>query len=86
MRVVTIGATFTKLSAPELMPLRPLGAPVEELGDIRAELMALFEKQLEALERDTFVGLTEIERIEYAARHDRIQELHAKLGRFKTAA
>ena len=60
--------------------------PVEDLEQIRAELVALFQKQLEALEVDTFVGLTDLERIEYAARHDRIQELHAKLGRFKTAA
>ena len=68
------------------MPLRPLGAPVEEFEEIRAELFALFQKQLEALELDTFVGPTELERIEYATRQDRIQQLHAKLGRFKTAA
>ena len=60
--------------------------PVEDLEQIRTELIALFQKQLEALERDTFVGLTDVERYEYAARHDRIQELQAKLGRFKTAA
>ena len=60
--------------------------PVEDLEQIRVELVALFQKQLEALELDTFVGLTDLERIEYAAKHDRIQELHAKLGRFKTAA
>ena len=60
--------------------------PVEDLEQIRAELVALFEKQLEALERDTFVGLTDVERYEYDARHDRIHELHAKLGQFKTAA
>ncbi len=53
---------------------------------IRAELLALFERRVEALERDTFVGLTDVERYEYAARHDRIHELHAKLGQFKTAA
>ena len=60
--------------------------PVEDLEQIRAELVALFQKQLEALELDTFDGLTDLDRIEYAARHDRIQELHAKLGSFKTAA
>jgi hypothetical protein len=83
---VTLRATFTELSAPELLPLRPLGTPVEELEDIRAELIALFHKQLQALDRDTFVGLTEAERHEYDARHARLQELHAKLGRFKIAA
>ena len=60
--------------------------PVEDLEQIRVELVALFQKQLEALELDTFVGLTDLERIEYTVRHDRVQELHAKLGRFKTAA
>jgi hypothetical protein len=68
------------------MPLRPLRKPVEELEDIRAELIALFQKQLEALELDTFVGLTNLQRSEYAVRNDRISELHAKLGRFKPAA
>jgi hypothetical protein len=68
------------------MPRRPLGAPVEELEEIRAELIVLFQKQLEALERDTFVGLTNVERYDYDVRHDRIHELHAKLGQFKTAA
>ncbi|HMH01786.1 MAG TPA: hypothetical protein VK555_10255 [Terriglobales bacterium] len=60
--------------------------PVEDLEQIRTELVALFQRQLEALERDTFVGLTVVERFEYDARHDRILELQAKLGQFKTAA
>ena len=60
--------------------------PVEDLEQIRTELVALFQRQLEALERDTFVGLTDIERYQYDARHNRIHELHAKLGQFKTAA
>jgi hypothetical protein len=59
---------------------------VEDLEQIRAELLALFQKQIEALERDTFVGLTVVERSQYDVRHDRIQELHAKLGQFKNAA
>jgi len=53
---------------------------------MRAELLVLIEKQVEALERDTFVGLTDVERYEYDARHDRIHELNAKLGQLKTAA
>ena len=59
---------------------------MEELEDIRAELIALFQKQLQALELDTFVGLTNVERSEYEARNDRIRELQAKLGRLKLAA
>jgi len=46
--------------------------PVEDLETIRAELVALFQRQVEALQRDTFVGLTDVERYEYDARHDRI--------------
>ena len=60
--------------------------PVEDLEQIRAELLALIEKQVEALERDTFVGLTDVERYEYDARQERIHELHAKLEPLKTAA
>ena len=59
---------------------------VENLEQIRTELLALIEKQVEVLERDTFVGLTDVERYEYDARQDRIHELHAKLGQLKTAA
>jgi hypothetical protein len=59
---------------------------VEDLEQIRAELVALFQKQIEALERDTFVGLTVVERSQYDARHERIQELHANLAQFKIAA
>jgi hypothetical protein len=51
-----------------------------------AQLLALLRKQIEALERDTFVGLSYLERYEYDARHDRIRELNAKLGQFKAAA
>ena len=60
--------------------------PVENLEQIRAEVLALIERQVEALERDTFVGLTDVERYEYDARHDRIRELHAKMGQFKAGA
>jgi len=59
---------------------------VEELEKIRTELLALLRKQIEALELDTFVGLSDLERYEYDARHDRIRELNAKLGQFKAAA
>ena len=60
--------------------------PVEDLEQIRTELLALIEKQVEVLERGTFVGLTDVERYEYDARQERIHELHAKLGQLKTAA
>ena len=60
--------------------------PVEDLEQIRAELVALLGKQLQALELDIFVGLSDRERYEYDARQERIHELHAKLGQLKTAA
>ena len=74
------------VAAGQEKPLRPLVRPVEDLEQIRAEVLALIERQVEALERDTFVGLTDVERYEYDARQDRIHELHAKLGQLKTAA
>ena len=60
--------------------------PVEDLEQIRAELVALLGKQLQALELDIFVGLSDRERYEYDARQHRIHELHAKLEPLKTAA
>ena len=78
--------TFAQLSAPQLVPASSTVRPVEDLEEIRAELIALLQVQIKALERDTFVGLTDTERYQYDARHNRIQELHAKLGQFKTAA
>jgi hypothetical protein len=59
---------------------------VEDFEEIRAELIALLQVQIKALEQDTFVGLTDVERHQYDARHNRILELHAKLGQSKTAA
>ena len=59
---------------------------MEERKEIHAELIALLRKQIEALERETFVGLSDLERYEYDARHERIRELNAKLGQFKAAA
>jgi hypothetical protein len=44
------------------------------------ELVQLMEKQIEILEKETFVGVTDAERRDYEERQDRIDEL---CGQFK---
>ncbi|MGH9498976.1 MAG: hypothetical protein ACRD3L_07510 [Terriglobales bacterium] len=60
--------------------------PVEDLTEIRAELIQLLQKQLETLDLAAFVALTDAEWDEYDARHNRIRELQAKLRPLKNAA
>lgn len=48
--------------------------PVED------ELFDLLRKQVEALELDAYVGLTDEERSEYYKRRERIRDLEAKMG------
>ena len=43
------------------------------------ELVQLMEKQIDSLERETFGGLTDVERGEYEERQERIDELCDKL-------
>ncbi len=51
-----------------------MGNPVED------ELFDLLRKQIEALELDAYVGLTDGERSEYYKRRERIRDLEAKMG------
>jgi hypothetical protein len=51
-----------------------MGNPVED------ELFDLLRKQVEALELDAYVGLTDAERREYYSRRERIRDLAAKMG------
>jgi len=51
-----------------------MGNPIED------ELFDLLRKQVEALELDAYVGLTDAERSEYYKRQERIRDLHAKMG------
>ena len=53
---------------------------------VRHELTELIQKQIDAIEKETFGGTTEAERREYDERRIRIDELHDELTRFKTAA
>jgi hypothetical protein len=45
----------------------------------RAELVTLLQKQVEALELETYVGLTDAELREYYRRQERIRDLKASL-------
>jgi hypothetical protein len=47
---------------------------------LQAEFVDLLRKQVEALELDTYVGLTEEERSEYYKRQERIRDLDAKMS------
>ena len=53
---------------------------------LQNEFVDLLRKQVEALELDAYVGLTEIERSEYYKRQERILELDAKLGKSSNSA
>jgi hypothetical protein len=45
----------------------------------RAELVSLLQKQVEALEVETYVGLTDAELCEYDKRQERIRDLDGSL-------
>jgi hypothetical protein len=47
---------------------------------LKAEFVDLLRKQVEALELDTYVGLTDEERSEYYKRQERILDLDAKMS------
>ena len=47
---------------------------------LQAEFVDLLRKQVEALELDTYVGLTDKERSEYYKRQERIHDLDAKMS------
>jgi hypothetical protein len=47
----------------------------------QAEFVDLLRKQVEALELDAYVGLTDEERSEYCGRQERIRDLDAKLSK-----
>ena len=51
------------------------------VAELQTELVQLLYKQIEALELDTCVGLTDAELREYDERQERVRELHAELER-----
>jgi hypothetical protein len=52
----------------------------ESVKELKAEFVDLLRKQVEALELDTYVGLTDEERSEYYKRQERIRDLDAKMS------
>ena len=48
--------------------------------ELRAEFVELLRKQVEALELEAYVGLTDEERSEYYERQERIRDLDAKIS------
>lgn len=51
----------------------------DSVDQLRAEFLTLLQKQVEALELDTYVGLTDPELREFYNRQERICELKASL-------
>ena len=62
---------------PVLGKERRMGESVKEL---KAEFVDLLRKQVEALELDTYVGLTDEERSKYYKRQERIRDLDARMN------
>lgn len=58
----------------------------DRVEELRAEFVDLLQKQVEALEVDTYVGLTDAERREYYKRQERILDLDAEISRFSDSA
>jgi hypothetical protein len=52
----------------------------DSVKKLKAEFVDLLRKQVEALELDTYVGLTDEERSEYYKRQERILDLDAKMS------
>jgi len=51
----------------------------DSVKKLQAEFVDLLRKQVEALELDSYVGLTDEERGEYYERQERIRDLDAKM-------
>jgi hypothetical protein len=49
--------------------------------ELHAEFIDLLRKQVEALELDTYVGLTDEERNEYYGRQERIRDLDVRMSK-----
>ena len=52
----------------------------DSVKKLQAEFVDLLRKQVEALELDAYVGLTDDERSEYYGRQEHIRDLDAKLS------
>lgn len=55
------------------------------VGEIAGEMDALFQRQIQLMKSETFIGLTPLERQEYEVITGRIAALFRELGRLKRA-
>lgn len=58
-------------------------APPRSVREIAAEMDRLFQRQIDLMKSETFVGLTPSERAEYERIGERIRGLFGELARFK---
>ena len=55
-------------------------------AELSRELIQLMEKQIYSLEKETFLGVTELERREYEQRQERIDDLCDELRQTQPSA
>jgi len=66
-----------------MKPPRVLTTTARTVAEIAAEMDQLFQRQIELMKSETFVGLTPPQRAEYDEIGERIRELFAELAKFK---
>jgi len=79
LSLALIHPTFARLFAREPKRLR-WRLMEDSVQKLQAEFVDLLRKQVEALELDAYVGLTDEERSEYYERQERIRDLDAKIS------
>jgi len=78
-----VGRTNLALTPVAMKPRLVMTAPTRTVREIAAEMDQLFQRQIELMKSETFVGLTPSERAEYERIGERIRELFGELARFK---
>jgi hypothetical protein len=76
------GAAIKYIPLVPLRPPKPLhgkGRMEHSVEELQTEFVNLLQKQVEALELDAYVGLTDGEWSEYYRRQERISDLDAKI-------
>ena len=66
-----------------MKPRLAIVKPARTLAEIASEMDQLFQKQIELMKSETFVGLTPSQRAEYDEIGARIRELFAELAKVK---
>jgi len=66
-----------------MKPRLAIPTPSRTVSEIAAEMDNLFQRQIQLMKSETFVGLTPPQRAEYDEIGERIRALFAELARFK---